>query len=434
MQGEYDFDEFCQVTGDHTLAWQAAIAVMAQHPGVLRLGVGTYTLRPTAKAPCMLPPSRCAVVGQGSDLTTIQLVPGSWVDLFTDQNYGKLAGSGTNAGNGHWLLSGLTLDGGCPGGPYDAFPAGMPLVSAIKTYSYGYKLLDVRVQNFSGDGVISEWGADPAPQPLGTMATIIRDCVFCQNWGSGVRYLGPHDGLFDNCEWYWNHGPYGLYLGGLAGGTRLVNSHVYGNLVPVGWQQGQSVPPAVGVQFDAPCFWWNSQAESYPTQVAVNASGCCLEGGQIYDTNDRAPGWFGLRLGTAQKPVTGVSISGVKFCRLTGGVLDFSGDGGGNKIDALVEHLLGSAIVGTPHPATVCTLYVTGGGVGSWYSQTAGPEPLTLRLVAQPNQTAQIALAQAGVPGGYELGLVNGDKLVTYSNLQGTEVDIHGGIVSARTS
>ena len=128
-----------------------------------------------------------AVVGAGSNQTTIKSCPSSNKDVITSQNFGSFTGGSNFYGVYHPVIRGLTIDGN---------KASETAGFGIRLYARAITTSDVLVQNAYQDGVWAEWGGTESDTGSGTQVNgqgINLESDY--NGGNGLTFKGTTGAL-----------------------------------------------------------------------------------------------------------------------------------------------------------------------------------------------------------------------------------------------
>ncbi len=203
---------------DNTAAIQAAEDSLPDQGGTLYFPSGTFLGHVTLK-------SNVHVEGAGINATILKLPNGANTDVIASKDFASLTGNTTNRdGVNRVTLDDITIDGNAGNNT-----AGY----GVRKYGGQWNVHDVVIKNCAQDGVYSEWGSyGGAPLVADSMEDHWTNIMLTVNSGSGMTWNGPHDSVLDNFIVSSNSGN-GINFenasGGVANGTQLKNSHIWGN-------------------------------------------------------------------------------------------------------------------------------------------------------------------------------------------------------------
>ena len=328
-------------TTDAAAHIQAKIDAAAAVGGVVYVPEGVY-----AVSTSLIIPSDIAIIGAGSELTTIKLRAGGSGDVLKSANFDSLTLTASTGGVTGVTLRGFTIDGNKANDLAGAW--------GIRKYGYRWRISDLDIVDCAAGGIYSEWtsaagvGADG-----GFMEDILHDVRVHSCATIGVQWRGPHDSRFDNVLIYAN-GSHGMTVEGLsgkyhAGGIVLTAVHVYGNLadgirVTSDNNQGATIIGA-GVISES----------NTGTGLVIGANGCFVSTGKFYSN-----GSHGIDI---QSAAAAWHIHA--DCQANAGsALNFTSDGGDAMaiITAYTSGAGQSVVTGSPSSTTALFVVSTGSG------------------------------------------------------------------------
>ncbi len=202
---------------DDTAAIQAAEDSLPDQGGTLYFPPGTFLGHLILK-------SNVHVEGAGINATILKLPGGANTDVIATKDFASLTGSNGRDGVNRVTIDDVTLDGNNSNNSSGY---------GVRKYGGQWNVHDVVIRNCAQDGVYSEWGGyGGAPLGADTMEDKWTNIWLSDNYGSGMTWNGPHDSVFDNFIVNSNTGNginFESVSGGMAGGTQLKNSHIWGN-------------------------------------------------------------------------------------------------------------------------------------------------------------------------------------------------------------
>ncbi len=327
---------------DDTVAIQAALdAANAAGGGKVFLPAGTYI------STTLTMPSKVTLAGSGIETTIIQSKSTTNVDLIKGKDFDSLTGTANTGGIYAFRIENITLDGNKANNATAGY--------GVRVYGYDFSMDNVRIRNFRNDGLYSEWADSAAPPGPNGMEARMQNVVTHNNAGNGIKWVGPHDSIWDQVVSYSNGTTSkGIWIGNRANGMQIANSHSYGS-------------HAYSWYIESLTHLNNSQGEGATTaQVMVGYSNSEIVGGVFFcpSGNDCSTP-KGIQIGDGTH--TGVSKVHIDTTMrdLNGGSIEFGSSNGYNRVKALVYQTSGAAVIGTPASTDQLDIDVSGGATGA---------------------------------------------------------------------
>ncbi len=166
-----------------------------------------------------------AIECAGSELSTLQLRPGSNTDVISQVNFASLTLANSSFGLFRVSLRGCTIDGNKTAQDSTSY--------GVRLYGHSLRLDDIQVINSFTDGIYTEWGQDSTfAAPSDDLEATFTNIKSMFNNGSGWKFRGPHDSqvtnavLYQNGEWGFRAEQSTTYN---ASGTMLANVNTFLN-------------------------------------------------------------------------------------------------------------------------------------------------------------------------------------------------------------
>lgn len=328
---------------DNTNAITAANQAASVNGSILYTPPGTFITGPQTLYP------KVHYIGCGIGVSTWKLKAGSNGDLLSAQtsliNLSAAANSGSVGALLDFAVCGMTLDGNKANQSAASY--------CLRFYGYHFLLRDVEVTNAFSDGMLCDWNGGSFIGSGPEMESLIDNCKFHDNGGTGLRVGGPHDSRMRDVVSFSNS-QHNFHFAPNSAGLLAANCHGYLNA---------NVANTCCYLVESGCSFINCVAEgSFYCDVAMISNGCSWIGGVIFGTSAEWTNEVGIQLGqqagqtpfasmiqqsggvTTAVQATGITINTtIQECH--GGALNCANEAS-NLIDVNVYQTAGTALVG----------------------------------------------------------------------------------------